>query len=68
MENNGREQQKTESTMVPDENVQDNEKKLNTPQQMTAQEQKEKEWMDKIKFDAGQVLRYRLRKQYQEGK
>ena len=35
-------------------------------QALTPAEQKEKEWMDKVQFDAGRVLRYRLAKQYQE--
>lgn len=35
-------------------------------QAIMLQEQKQKEWLDQIKPDAGRVLRYRLFKQYQE--
>ena len=35
-------------------------------QVITPQQQKEKEWLDKVQIDAGRLLRYRLRRQYQE--
>ena len=60
-----KEQEENESTIVPD----DTEQKQNAQdmaQALTPAEQKEKEWMDKVQFDAGRVLRYRLAKQYQE--
>ena len=42
------------------------EKGNNIAEVLTPAEQKEKEWLDKVKSDAGQVLRYRLLRQYQE--
>ena len=36
------------------------------PKPVSLQDQKQKEWLDQIKPDAGRVLRYRLFRQYQE--
>ena len=42
------------------------EKQQDTQQWMSPKAQKEKEWMDKVKSNPGQVLRYRLYRQAQE--
>ena len=63
--NDASEEQQIESAFIVDEKTKP-EKGNNIAEVLTPAEQKEKEWLDKVKSDAGQVLRYRLLRQYQE--
>ncbi|MBE6449375.1 MAG: VWA domain-containing protein [Alphaproteobacteria bacterium] len=66
-QNQGNEQKQNQATLVPsDENNEKQADKNSTSQHISESQQKQQQWLDKINPDNGQILRYRLFKQYQE--
>ena len=55
-----------QATAVPEDKQEQSDGQEQAQVMPPAQDQKQKEWLDQIKPDAGRVLRYRLFKQYQE--
>ncbi|MBO5997764.1 MAG: tetratricopeptide repeat protein, partial [Alphaproteobacteria bacterium] len=69
-ENNGDDltEQQATATLADITEQKDEQNEQMAPAMVPAKDQKQKEWLDKIKPNAGRVLRYRLLKQYQEQK